>query len=621
LNYFDTRDLKSKFTFLKVLLWAIVVILATRLFLLQIVGGERYRTVSENNYLRYMVLRSARGILYDRKGEILCRNRVSFSLVLDMTRGGDLNQTVEAIRRELGMDITRGQVEIALKRSPIASLAVLARDVPLSWVERVESHQGELKMLRIEMELRREYPYGALASHAMGYVGLLSPEEMKQYDIENADLFQEVGKAGVEKTANTVLMGRNGLKCAQVNNLGREVEDPGLRLPGVGILREPVAGQAGRLNLDMTLQKLLEEAFGEETGAALFMDPATGAILCWVSMPGFDPNLFSGTVTRTEWQELVENPAHPLINRPIQGTYPAGSTFKPFVALVGLQEGLLDRETVFPCSGVWEFGNNPFHCWAKGGHGNVDLLTAIQNSCNIFFYRAGERIGIDRLARWAKLFGLGQPTGVDLPGERSGTLPSPAWKKSKKLGPWYAGETLSVSIGQGYLTVTPIQLLAFYGTLATGGVRMRPQILTRNSEVVSRTAISPESLEVVKEGLWRVVNGGGTGARCRVEGKDVCAKTGTAQVVKASAGKNTYSLEKAQRDHAWLAGFAPRDVPKVAFVVMVEHGGHGGDVAARIARVGLEYILNNRVQGIEPPPKSAEGEVFEDAQLQLRSWP
>lgn len=621
MNHLETRDLRAKFAFLKVLLWAIVALLAVRLFLLQIVDGERYRTVSENNYLRNIVLRSARGILFDRNGEILCRNRVSFSLVLDMTRGGDLDKTVEAIRRELGMDISRDQVKAALKRSPVASLAVLARDIPLSWVERVEAHQDDLKMLRIEMELRREYPYGELASHAMGYVGLVSPDELKKYDIENADLFQEVGKAGVEKTANALLMGRNGLKCAQVNNLGREVEDPDLRLPGVGVTREPLAGKPGRLDIDMTLQRLLEEAFGEETGSALFMDPTSGALLCWVSMPGFDPNLFSGTVSQEEWLNLVENPAHPLINRPIQGVYPAGSTFKPFVALVGLQEGILQRDTVLSCSGEWLFGKNVFHCWARGGHGSVDLLTAIQNSCNVFFYKAGERIGIERLARWAKLFGLGQPTGVDLPGERSGTLPSPQWKKSRGLGPWYSGETLSVAIGQGYLTVTPVQLLSFYATLATGGVRMRPHILAMDPEVVSRTPLSPDTLAVVKEGLWRVVNAGGTGGRCRVEGQDVCAKTGTAQVVKASAGKNTYSLEKAQRDHAWLAGFAPRDNPKVAFVVMVENGGHGGDMPARIARVGLDYILNGRAAPIQAPPTAQDALPIEDALLLPRGRP
>jgi penicillin-binding protein 2 len=568
-----------------------------------------------------MVLRSARGILADQSGQTLCRNRVSFSLVLDMTRGGDLDATIESIRHQLGMDITRSQVQAALKRSPIASLAVLARDIPLSWVERVEAHQGELKMLRIEMELRREYPFAKRASHAMGYVGLVSPEELREYDIEDADLFQEVGKAGVEKASNANLMGRNGLKCAQVNNLGREVEDPDLRLPGVGIIREPVAGHHVRLNLDMTLQGLLEDAFGEETGSALFMDPATGGILAWVSMPTFDPNLFSGTLTRSEWRALVEDPAHPLINRPVQGTYPAGSTFKPFVALVGLQEGILERDSVFTCNGVMEVGNNKFHCWAKGGHGPVDLLTAIQNSCNVFFYRSAERIGINRITKWAKLFGLGEPTGVDLPGERSGTLPSPDWKRGRKLGPWYAGDTLSVAIGQGYLTVTPAQLLSFYGTLATGGVRVRPRVVHAPTEVLSRTTISPEALETVKEGLWRVVNAGGTGGRCRVEGRDVCAKTGTAQVVKASSGKDTYALQKGQRDHAWLAGFAPRGNPKVAFVVMVEHGGHGGDVAARIAKVGLEYVLNGRSLGIEAPPPEGSPSTLDEASARFPEDP
>ena len=612
MKYQEARDLRVKMSFLQAMLWAIVILLAARLFILQILEGERYRTISENNYIRHIVLRSARGALTGSKNEILCRNRVSFSVLLDLTRGGDLDETIYNIRRQLGMDITRAQVEAALKRSPVASLAVLARDVPLSWVERVESHQSDLKMLRIEMELRREYPYGKTASHAIGYVSLISAEEVRESGVENADLFQEFGKAGIEKTANMTLMGRNGLKCAQVNSLGREVESPEMKLPGVGMLTEPVAGKNVRLNLDLTLQKILEDSFGEETGSALFMDPITGAVKAWVSMPGYDPNLFSGTVTKEQWTELVEDPNHPLVNRPLQGAYPPGSTFKPFVALVGLEEGVLTRDTAFVCQGEWEYGDTPFHCWAKGGHGSVDLITAIQNSCNIYFYKAGEKIGIARLAKWAALFGLGSPTGIDLPGEKSGILPSPAWKMSRGLGRWYPGETLPVSIGQGYLSVTPVQLLSFFSTLATGGTRMKPQVACGSNIVLSRTNLSEESLQVVKDGLWRVVNGGGTGGKCQIAGQDICAKTGTAQIVKASSGKNTYSLEKSQRDHAWLAGFAPRDNPKIAFVVMVEHGGHGGDEAAKIARLGLNYVLNGVAPKVEPsetPSKKGAGEM------------
>ncbi len=604
----ERRDLPAKALFLKALVWVLFSVLLGRLFYLQVMRGDFYRVLSENNYTRSIVLRSPRGMIVDRKGAVLCRNRVSFSLVLDSARRGDVVTTLEGMRRDLGLTMTRDQLRAAQLRSPVQSLAVVARDVPASWVQRVEARQAEMPHLTIEMELRREYPYGPLLGHSLGYVGLISPEESEAMRIPITDPFLEVGKSGVEKSSNAVLMGRNGRRTAQVNSLGREIDDPTLRLPGVGIQEEPLPGRSLSLTLDVELQKLLETAFGDETGCALFMDPATGEILAWVSIPEFDPNLFCGNVSPAAWKALAEDPRHPLLNRPIQGAYPPGSSFKPFVALVGLEEGKLSTSTVFGCGGAWEFGGNVFHCWAKGGHGSVDLLTAIQNSCNVFFYKAGNEVGIDRLAKWGVRFGLGRPTGVDLPAEGSGILPSPEWKAARKLGPWYPGETLPVSIGQGYLTVTPMQLLSFYATLATGGVRVKPHLAAAPPEVLQRTDVSASTLAVVKEGLWRVVNGGGTGKACRIEGLDVCAKTGTAQVVKASAGKDTRLLDKAIRDHAWFAGFAPRGDPKVAFVVLVEHGGHGGDIAAKIARIGLEYLFYGKepvgaqtVPGATPP--------------------
>lgn len=595
----DTH-LQPKILFLQFFLGLVFAVLAARLFYLQVMQGEYYRTLSENNYTRNIVLRSPRGMLLDRNGEVLCRNRVSFSLIMDTARGGSIDDTLSAMRRVLGLDMTREELNAALARSPVRSLAVIARDVPTSWLQKVESHQAQLKMLRIEMELRREYPRGPVASHALGYVGLMPKEEFKSLPESERDPFIEVGKAGVEKSANVLLMGRNGLKKAQVNNLGREVEDPKLRLPGVGIKREPLPGKNVKLCLDLELQQILERAFEGETGSAVFMNPQTGEILAWVSLPNYNPNLFSSTVSLSDWKALTEDPAHPLLNRPIQGCYPAGSTFKPFVALVGLEEGVLTPGSSFYCNGAWEFGGNVFHCHSRGGHGGVDLMTAVQNSCNVYFYHAGERVGIDRLNKWGGHFGLGKKTGVDLPNEISGVLPSAAWKKARGMGPWYAGETLSVSIGQGYLTVTPLQLLSFYSTIATGGTRHKPRLVEGPPVVEDSVAVSPANLALIKEALWRVVEGG-TGTGCRIPGLPVCAKTGTAQIVKASFGKDSMELEKAERDHAWFAGFAPKDNPTVAFVVMVEHGGHGGKVGTKIARQGLEYLFF----GVKPEPPAA----------------
>ena len=601
---FGGGDWAPKAAAMKAILFVAFGLLFARLFYLQVMRGDFYRQLSENNYTRNIVLRSPRGMILDRNGAILCRNRVSFSLVLDTSRQGDLGATLLAMQRILGLCMTKDQVKAAQARSAVPSLAVIARDVPTSLVEKVEARQSEMPLLAVEMEARREYPYGALLGHSLGYVGLISPEESEKLHIAITDPFIEVGKSGVERAANALLMGKNGRRTAQVNSLGREVDNPSLRLPGVGVQEEPTPGKAVQLTLDVKLQTLLEAAFGEESGSALFMNPSTGEILAWVSMPEFDPNLFCGTISPAAWKALSEDPRHPLLNRPIQGAYPAGSSFKPFVALVGLEEGILTPSTVYSCPGSWNFGGNVFHCWAKAGHGAVDILTAIQNSCNVFFYKAANDIGIERIARWGAKFGLGKPTGVDIPGEGSGVLPSPEWKAAHHLGPWYPGETLPVGIGQGYLTVTPMQLLSFYSTLAEGGVRVRPHIVAGPPEVLERTDVSPSSIEIVKEGLWRVVQSG-TGKACRIAGLDVCAKTGTAQVVVASSGKNTYSLEKELRDHAWFAGFAPRKDPQVAFVIMVEHGGHGGDIAAKIAKVGLEYLFFGKEPSAEQPPAAA----------------
>ncbi len=596
---FGGGDFAPKAMVMKAMVYVAFGLLFARLFYLQVMRGDFYRQLSENNYTRSIVLRSPRGMILDRKGAVLCRNRISFSLVLDSSRQGNLEDTLSAMQRILGLCMTKEQVKAAQTRSAVPSLAVIARDVPTSWVEKVEARQSEMPLLTIEMEARREYPYGALLGHSLGYVGLISPEESEKLHIPITDPFIEVGKSGVERAANAMLMGKNGRRTAQVNSVGREVDNPNLRLPGVGIQEEPIPGKTVQLTLDVKLQAILEAAFGEESGSALFMNPATGEILAWVSMPEFDPNLFCGTISPTAWKTLSEDPRHPLLNRPIQGAYPPGSSFKPFVGLVGLEEGKLTPSTIYNCPGSWTFGGNVFHCWAKGGHGAVNLLTAIQNSCNVFFYKAANDIGIERIAKWGASFGLGKPTGVDIPGEGSGILPSPEWKALRHLGPWYPGETLPVGIGQGYLTVTPMQLLSFYSTLAEGGIRVKPHMVAGPTEILEKTPISESSIEIIKEGLWRVVNGGGTGKACHIDGLDVCAKTGTAQVIVGSAGKNTYSIEKEFRDHAWFAGFAPRKEPQVAFVIMVEHGGHGGDIAAKIAKAGLEYLF----YGKEPSPE------------------
>lgn len=620
----ESLNFEKKITFLKYLSLIFVIVFFLRLTELQIIKGDYYRLLSYNNFTRTIILPGRRGMITDRNGQIVCQNRVSFSLLIDTTKMKEIDEAIKNINDLLRLNITKKDIENALRRSPVKTLGVLARDVPTSFVQIVEANRDRLSMLRIEMEMRRTYPFGNLLGHAIGYVGLITEEESKELKIPILDPFQEIGKAGIEKSANAILMGQNGFKRVQVNSFGREVEDPKLKLPGLEMVKEPTSGKSLKLCIDMELQKYIVEAFEGENGSAVFMNPSTGEVYCYVSIPEIDPNFFSRTIKKKEWEKIVNDPRKPLLNRPIQATYPAGSTFKPFIATVGLEEGILDLDTVFSCGGVWEYGGNPFHCWAKKGHGNVDLLSAIQNSCNIFFYKAGDKIGIDLIAKWGKLFGFGTKTQIDLPEEKCGILPSPEWKKLRKLGEWYRGETLPVAIGQGYLAVTPMQILSFYATIANNGIRVKPHLIEGKPEVVMKVPLSQKTLYALKEGLKRVVESG-TGRKAKVEGFEICAKTGTAQIVKESSLKDSYLLDKEIRDHAWFAGFAPKDNPKVAFVIMVEHGGHGGDIGAKIAKVGLEYLLLNKkpekVEEFKKKEEIAQPEINTIEQIEEKEEP
>ncbi|MEJ2422074.1 MAG: penicillin-binding protein 2, partial [Acidobacteriota bacterium] len=504
------RDHDIKRQFLRFIAWTVFWILASRLFYLQVMRGGYYRTLSENNYTRPVVERASRGLVVDRDGRVLCRNRVAFSIMLDLSRSGSLKDTLAFLQHLVGLDITPKQVRERQRVSAVWNKVIIKRDIPVTWVERIEAHQNECPQVEIETELKRDYPYGSYLGHALGYVGLISPSDARHMNIKNPDPLMQVGKSGVEKVANRMLMGKPGLRIAQVNSTGREIEDPSFRLPGVGVQKKPVPGKTVKLTIDMKLEELLENAFGDQTGSALFMNPKTGAILAWVSMPEYDPNMFSGSMTAAQWKKLADSPKHPLLDRPIQGAYPPGSSFKPFVALVGLQTGVITPSTTFFCPGYWVFGGRVFHCWKRGGHGTVNVYTAIQESCNVYFYHLGDLLGIQKLAEWGHHFGLGQPTGIDLPGEISGIMPSPSWKKAHHLGPWYPGDTLPVAIGQGYLTVTPMQLLSFYATIANGGTRVRPHINKERTKIDDHVDVSDSALNVVKHALWRVVNDGGT---------------------------------------------------------------------------------------------------------------
>jgi penicillin-binding protein 2 len=472
-------------------------------------------------------------------------------------------------------------------RPPFEEITV-KRDLSWDDVVALETHQLDLPGVSLRITPRRSYPLGSQLSHLLGYVSEASPHDLAadpRYRM--GDL---VGKAGLEKHWEKYLRGVNGGQQVEVDAVGRKLR----------VLREveEVPGDTVKLTIDLDLQEAAAHALGERHGSVVALDPNTGEILALVNHPGFDPNVFARGVRPDEWNALLKDKHHPLNNRGIQGQYPPGSTFKIVVATAALEEGVINPFTHIHCGGGLQFGNHYFRCWKKGGHGAMNLHEALVQSCDVFFYQVAQRLGIDTIAHYARAFGLGIPTGIDLEHEKAGTIPDTAWKRKRFKQPWYAGETLSVAIGQGYVTATPLQMANLIATAAVGK-RFRPhfvrQVETPDGEVV-RTE-TPEQIGALKvrrttlmqlrEALRDVVNTErGTGKKARLRGVEVAGKTGTSQVVKLGQNRLKPSqLPWQQRDHAWFVAYAPADAPEIAVVALVEHAdGGGGAVAAPVAR-------------------------------------
>jgi penicillin-binding protein 2 len=486
------------------------------------------------------------------------------------------------------------------RNRPSFEPVVLKEDVDLKEVAYIESRRLELPMLSVGIEARRDYPHGALAAHVLGYVGEVSEEQVRK-DVEGEfDLGDIIGRAGIERQYDAPLRGAKGWKEVVVNSHGREMQE-------VGEGRQPSPGRALRLTVDLDLQTTLEEAYGEELGSAVFLDPNSGAVLAMISRPAYDPNVFARRFSQDVWQSLVKDPRHPLQDRVSLSKFAPGSVFKIAMAIAALEEGIAGPGRVDHCTGSYRFGEKIFQCWGirKGGHGWIGMREAIIQSCNVYFYRLGNEMGIERIAKWGRLLGFGTPTGIDLPHEESGTLPDPEWKRRAvpRDPTWHPGETISVSIGQGALEVTPLQMSVFASIIANGGTVHRPHLVRSrearegveegadDSAVMRSVTLHPATLGLIKDAMWGVVNEAGTGVRARIEGRDVCAKTGTAQVFRVSRDIDADKLPKDKRDHAWFVGFAPKDNPQIAWAVFVQNGGHGGTVGAPIARAVLERFF------------------------------
>jgi penicillin-binding protein 2 len=580
-------------------------LVGVRLWYLQLEKGSEMRSLSEHNRIRLVRLPGSRGVVYDRHGEILIDNRPSFDVVFVPEDARDRRKTLQNLAHYLGETepVLHQAVRAPSKRPPYEGI-VLRRDVDWEGVVALETHQLDLPGLSLQVVPRRFYPYGSLAAHLLGYVGEVNESELRD-DTSTYRLGDLAGKAGLEKAWDTDLQGTAGGEEVEVDAFGRRVR----------VLQQvpDLPGNTLTLTLDRDLQETAENALGAADGAIVALDPRNGEVLVMVSHPAYDANIFARGIRRDEWRTLVQDPKHPLNNRAVQGQFPPGSTFKIAVAAAALERGVATPASSVSCSGGIPFGNHFFRCWRKGGHGTVSFHTAIVQSCDVFFYTMGQRLGVDPIAEYAHRLGLGIPTGIGLEHEKTGTIPDTQWKRRRFDQPWFSGETLSVAIGQGYVTATPLQMANFVATVANGGTRYRPRYVKRidspdgtssretEPEVLGRADLKPSTLAQLHSAMRDVVmNDSGTGKKARVVGVEVAGKTGTSQVVTMGDRERSNKGAEATRDHAWFIAFAPVEAPEIAIACIVEHaGGGGGAIAAPIVQQILAHYFS-RTQGPSP---------------------
>jgi penicillin-binding protein 2 len=606
------EDFKGRYKYLVVFVGLAFFLIFIRLWSLQVIKGNDLRRLSENNCIRLRENPADRGMLLDRKGRILAHNRPSFEVYLVPE---DLKANPEALIKVGEMlNMTQDEIEEKIKaqkrRAPFKPVKIKS-DIDWNELALLESNRVHLPGLIVDVRPRRAYDYGVLASHLIGYLGEVDENELKQSKETPYRMGALIGKYGVEYRWENDLRGVDGGRQIEVDALGREIRP-------LGIV-EPFPGNNLFLTIDLDLQKTAEEAYQDKNGALVAMDLKTGRLLAMVSKPSFEPALFARNILPEEWKSLVENPHHPLQNKGIQGQYPAGSVFKIITAIAGLESGMITPNTQFICTGAFHYGNRDFRCWKEGGHGAISLQRAIVESCDIYFYQAGLKVGVDLIAHYANEFGLGRVTGISLPHEKQGTVPSSSWKKKRFGVPWYSGETLSFSVGQGYLNVTPLQLLMLISGVANGGKLYLPQVVEKVENIygdrlkeyppveLRRADVSEKTFQIVQEALRGAVNDPhGTGWTCALKDVKVAGKTGTAQVVRMPENFKKGDMNRMPlkfRDHAWFVAYAPFEDPKISIAVLVEHGGFGASAAAPIAKKVIERYLNLKPS---PPLKMAE---------------
>ena len=604
-----TEWCRQRVTYAMLLIAIAFGVLAVRLVYLQVFQGERLYRLSANNAIRLESLDPTRGLILDFRGEILADNRPRFDICLVPRDAKPRDAILPLLASLLGME--QSDVEHKIGKSASFKPVLIKGDVGRDVLGIVEARRYELPGVVVRVKPQRHFPGKGTTAHIVGYLSEISLDELRSGQYPNRKPGDFIGKYGIEKEFESFLAGKHGGRQVEADARGRTVR--------IMDTVPPDPGNNVFLTLDLKLQKKAEELLEGRAGAIVAVEAQTGKILAMVSSPTYDPNLFVDGMTRKQWEELIKDPDNPLENKAIHGGYAPGSTFKMITAMAGLEEGTLDSQTEYNCPGRLKFGDRYFRCWKHYGHGTLEITEAIAQSCDVFFYKVGLDVGVDKIAEYARGCGLGTVTGLGLGNESPGVIPDKAWKRRVYNKPWYQGETLSVAIGQGANLVTPLQMALYASAIGNGGTLYRPLLVDRienpDGKVVKtfppaarkKLPVTASNLELIRQGMWGVVNGPRGTARgiCPIE-LDVSGKTGTAQVV-GRKDRDKFLNEMSDKimfqDHAWFIAYAPRQDCQIAVAVFIKHGEHG-TVCAPLARDLIQAYMDNKKEGATPAQAS-----------------
>src|SRR5665648_523501 len=568
------EDVKQRLNWLSIFAVICFVILIISLWYLQMIKGEEFKERAIENCIRSLVEDAPRGRIYDRQEKLLVTNRPA---VVD-----DLEELSERLSRIIGISPEEiSQTVKNYRENPFKPVKILD-DCKTNKIVEIEERKDELKGVVLEVKPRRDYLYNDFAAHSLGYVGEIDKEELQQFGNPKFQGGDIIGKAGLEKYYDYILRGKKGGKEVEVDASGQEI--------AVLLYQKPVPGEGLVLTIDRDLQLYVENLLFGKKGSIIVSDPNTGEILAMINRPSFSPNIFANGISSSDWQRLSSDADYPLTNRSVQGVYSPGSIFKVVTAIAALEEGVTDRNRKIYCSGSFELAGQVFTCWNETGHGSLSIVDAIAHSCNVYFYTLGKDLGIERFNKYMQKLGVGGKTGIDLPAEAMGIIPSAQWKEREVKEIWFPGDSINLSIGQGYLLLTPLQVQKIITATAADGeiykLHLVKKIISADGktvkeikpEIYKKLNFSPDTFKIVKEGLRQTILTG-TGWRANIKELAVAGKTGTAENPQGET-------------HAWFIGFSPYENPEVCITVFLENGGEGGEAAAPIARAMLEKYFN-----------------------------